>query len=675
MTSYIYNISDGSLAEWLSVHSDCEHLILKGTVTAASETLQQMNAAIIQSKIKLIDVADFHILANTENHEDYGDRMQKDPYFCLSYGWGDGYDGENSTLGLLEHAVANQDYSPRFLWNGQYLLSEDRCTLAFALLTDDDKNANGDMVAVIPETVVHIGRYAFIECESLSNIEVRASLKTIDDGAFFRCCSLDFSLPDSLEKLGFYAFAYCYGMRHITIPPKIDVIPIGCFAISYEIKLDSLSHVKRIEEAAFDNLNFSDVTLPEGILYIGAYNFTGVKFIHLPASLVELDRKFYQDSEWEMQKVPYVDVAHGNKYFYEKKGTLYRVDEDAPYLGEEFTPVQESKAGKKEEDDSLLVNTSRFVHERTYSLEELTTQYYSVAPINKNQTMFLVWNGKERYNNIVDQYGNEYFNKGKVSEIHFSFDHFILVDHKYVYPIDMKELLLNADLLEYEIDGCDNDGRLYVRIGDQPDEFYKDLYANDPPPQCWCIDVQGNPLFKKRYENLGRFDSQGFAPACVGKKWGVIDTSENVVIPFLYKAIGDFDSHGIAIVQQGSKKGYINRRGELVVPIRYNLFYREFGDADHAYAIIDRGREKGEYFVDRKGQVIGTFSPRSNHDRIYYSGFHIFHRDGLWGYCKQFSNDFSGCIFKDIRVVDDYCIEVSLDGAEYQRIDYFPPQP
>ena len=261
------------------------------------------------------------------------------------------------------------------------------------------------------------------------------------------------------------------------------------------------------------------------------------------------------------------------------------------------------------------------------------------------------------------------FNKRKlVKNILFSFDNFILVNKTAVYSTDMKELLLYSAILEYDIKDCDDDGRIYVMKGEPEDEFYKDIFPNNTPPQCWCIDVKGKPLLKNKYNGLKQFDSAGYAPACMGKLWGMIDKDENLVIPYAYKSIGYFDSKGMALVEKGNKKGYVNKRGELVIPFYYNFYYKEFRDDDYAYAIIYKGENAGEYFVDRNGKVLGKFHPRSEYDMIYEPGFHVFYNEGKYGYCKKFARDFSGCIYHDVKVIDEHHIEVSIDGVNYQKV-------
>lgn len=639
MQTYIYNIGDTDFMCCLNLHNDCEKLVLKGKVIDSQHRkhLKEIEQAISSKKIKEIDISNF----DSQKSVLYSDEYEDDWYES---------DDEDFGVNILAKMIENRNYATTFVWCGDAILSSD---LRIIVHHDPDKPV------VFPETVEIIGKYAFADMENLWKITLPEHLKVIDDYAFSNCHNLHtINFPKEISKLGEYAFYEC-DLQNLDFPPGIDHVPEGCFAGNFLMEVHLPSTVKRICAFSFGPY-MCDLWLPEGIEIIDVCAFGGIQFIHISSTVKTIDKEFYQDEDG-CCKIPYVDVASDNPYFFDKAGTLYKVGETAPYLGQEFMPEQE---------ESWLTQTSQFSYQNEYTFEELKKLYYSVEPVNSEQTMFLVWNGNERYNNIIDRYGNEYLNKKKVKDIIFSFDHFIIVNKTAVYSIDMKELLLYSAILEYDITGCDKEGRIYVRKGEPVDEFYKDIFPDQTPPECWCIDVKGNPLLKNRYNGLEPFDDDGFAPACMGKLWGMIDKDENVVIPYAYKSIGHFDSKGMALVAKGSKKGYVDRNGKMVIPCLYNSFYKKFNNDDYAYAMVYKGADAGEYFVRRDGENLGKFQPRSNNDKIYEKGFHIFFKGGKYGYCKQFARDFSGCIYQDIRLIDDYCIEVSADGVSYRQIRY-----
>lgn len=640
MRTYKYNIDDSGFSNWLNLHSDCEKLIIHGNVIGSRHRIQlkEIEHAIFSNRIKEVDISNLDAQKYTgvqDVDENEYDCNLEDEDFCVS---------------ILSKMVANKTYATDYVWCGDAILSSD-----LRIIIHHKPNTP----IVIPETVEIIGKHAFEGVDTLWKIVIPEQIKIIDDYSFANCDHLHtIVFPENISKIGKWAFCEC-DLHNVVFPKGLDYVPEGCFAENHLIEIQLPSTVKNICSYSFEQC-MSEMWLPEGIEIIDFCAFGGVQFIHIPATVKSINKEFYQDEDgW--CNIPYVDVSIDNPCFFDKAGTLYKVGETAPYLGNEFVPEQE---------ESWLTPTSQFSYEYKYTLEELKRLYYMVDPVNKEQTMFRIWNGQERYLNIIDQYRNEYLNKKIVKEILFSFDHFIIINNTAIYSTNMKKLLLYSAILEYDITGCDNEGRIYVKKGESVDEFYKDIFPNQTPPQCWCIDVNGNPLLKNKYNGLGHFDNNGYAPACMGKLWGMIDKDENVVIPYAYKSIGHFDSKGMALVAKGSKKGYVNKNGDMVIPFYYNFFYKEFHDDDYAYAMIYKGENAGEYFVGRNGENLGKFQPLSDNEGIHERKFHIFIKEGKYGYCKQFARDFSGCIYQNIKMIDDCCIEVSQDSILYRQVRY-----
>ena len=644
METCIYTIGNGGFREWIDGHPECRRVRLEGRLVADKHCweLVEIEKALYEKRIEAIDISNL-------------DAKEFDDCCMAAYGYGTDEDWDemperDGQIDVMLQMVQNIEYATDFVWCGDSLLSGD---LRVLICQKPAKSV------IVPETVEVIGKSAFFEKEGLERVVLPKNIKVVDDYAFAYCYGLYFErLPDTLRCIGKWAFQEC-GFGEIAIPDGIEEVAEGSFAWCMPTKISIPPTVKRIGAHAFEHCA-SDVWLPEGVEEIGPCAFGDVRLIHIPTTAREIDRQFYYDEDGYC-RVPYVDVAIGNKLFYDLKGSLYKVDDPEPYLGCVYEPRKE---------DTLLLPTSEFARERQYSIEELKELYYTVSPVDSEERMFHVWNGKERYANIVDRYGNEYLNKKLVKDIQVSFDHFIIVNNSYVYSIDMRGLLLSADMEEYRITGCDDEGRIYVMVGDEVDEFYAPLFPNAPLPQCWCIDVTGKPLLGNRYNGLGRFDGNGYAPACMGKLWGMIDRGENVVIPYAYKSIEPFDNEGMALAKKGSKYGYVGRDGETIRPFMYDFFYKKFEDGNYAYAEIYKGKNAGEYFVGRRGEILGKFQPRDKYEAIYEPGFHIIALDGKYGYCKQFALGFSGCIYRDIRVIDENQIEVSEDGISYQQVKH-----
>lgn len=83
----------------------------------------------------------------------------------------------------------------------------------------------------IPDGVVSIGDYAFMECVSLERVSFPGTLLTIGEGAFCSCDSLkSIYLPDSLTVLGDSAFRWCDSLKSVVIPGSVTEIGAGAFA-------------------------------------------------------------------------------------------------------------------------------------------------------------------------------------------------------------------------------------------------------------------------------------------------------------------------------------------------------------------------------------------------------------------------------------------------------------
>lgn len=77
-------------------------------------------------------------------------------------------------------------------------------------------------VVEIPEGVVAIGQDVFAWNDTVEEVYMPTTLKTIDDGAFFYCENLQaVHLNDGLEKIGFRAFYYNSKLKSITIPESV----------------------------------------------------------------------------------------------------------------------------------------------------------------------------------------------------------------------------------------------------------------------------------------------------------------------------------------------------------------------------------------------------------------------------------------------------------------------
>ena len=156
------------------------------------------------------------------------------------------------------------------------LLSSSVKTIGESAFEDSDLTA-----VALGGGVETIGSRAFADCCNLSGtLAIPNSVITIENNAFFCCCSLEnLKLGNSVQTIGSYAFASCCNLSGtLTIPD--GVTNIGDYAFFCCEMLESLvigENVQTISDAAFaDNSSFSGtITIPNNVTSIGEYAFSG----------------------------------------------------------------------------------------------------------------------------------------------------------------------------------------------------------------------------------------------------------------------------------------------------------------------------------------------------------------------------------------------------------------
>ena len=142
----------------------------------------------------------------------------------------------------------------------------------------------------IPDGVTSIGSYAFNQCSKLSRIILPASLKNISIGAFQKCSQLDSvyylgtdeqwaeitigSNNDPLINAG-YARTYTYNgfiYANITVSDTPSCIILGYVGDESEVVVPETINdvwVSRIVEGTFKGEQFTKITIPAGLDYLG----------------------------------------------------------------------------------------------------------------------------------------------------------------------------------------------------------------------------------------------------------------------------------------------------------------------------------------------------------------------------------------------------------------------
>ena len=130
----------------------------------------------------------------------------------------------------------------------------------------------------IPDSVISIGYYAFVNCTGLTSVNIPNSVTSIGDGAFNGCTGLtSINIPNSVINIGEYSFSDCTGLTSVNIPNSVT--SIGYYAFAYCTGLTFITipdSIISIENAAFQSCTgLTSITIPDSVTNIEHYAFSG----------------------------------------------------------------------------------------------------------------------------------------------------------------------------------------------------------------------------------------------------------------------------------------------------------------------------------------------------------------------------------------------------------------
>ncbi len=155
--------------------------------------------------------------------------------------------------------------------------------------------------AVIPETVVSIGDYAFAYRKNLSEIAIPSSVTAIGSYAFANCENLKtIEVSQSVKSIQSCVFKSCVSLTKATWRTLVSVTDSafeGCSALT-DVKL---SNVAKIGERAFSGcIGLKEIILPQSLTEIGEYAFnkTALASITLPQSIDKVGNGWFSDCKY-----------------------------------------------------------------------------------------------------------------------------------------------------------------------------------------------------------------------------------------------------------------------------------------------------------------------------------------------------------------------------------------
>lgn len=155
--------------------------------------------------------------------------------------------------------------------------------------------------AVIPETVVSIGDYAFAYRKNLSEIAIPSSVTAIGSYAFADCENLKtIEVSESVKSIQSCVLKNCVSLTKATWRTLVSVTDSafeGCSALT-DVKL---SNVAKIGERAFSGcIGLKEIILPQSLTEIGEYAFnkTALASITLPQSIDKVGNGWFSDCKY-----------------------------------------------------------------------------------------------------------------------------------------------------------------------------------------------------------------------------------------------------------------------------------------------------------------------------------------------------------------------------------------
>lgn len=128
-----------------------------------------------------------------------------------------------------------------------------------------------------PASLVSIEDYAFLGCENLRKIELPETLKSLGEGSFRECSSLEsMTIPSGVTRLPKFLFYWCENLKRVKLPAKLTAIERGCFCFCRSLESVSFpSGLKNIGMNAFSRCeSLEKIVVPSSVNELESYAFS-----------------------------------------------------------------------------------------------------------------------------------------------------------------------------------------------------------------------------------------------------------------------------------------------------------------------------------------------------------------------------------------------------------------
>lgn len=238
------------------------------------------------------------------------------------------------------------------------------CNYAFPLWSELDNGACYASCPLskihIPDSVTHIGDWAFSSCTKLKEINIPKSVKHIGNCAFEDCVSLlEVHIPDSVTYIGVGAFKNCSSVLSISVNPKnkyydsrcncnaIIETKNNCLIVGCQSAIvpDSVTHIGDRAFAVCQSL--LEVHIPDSVTSIGNEAFTAcssLSVIHIPNTVTYIgDKAFANCRKLKEINIPNSVSCIRDEVFYGCRSlSVIHIPNSVTKIGDEAFAVCES---------------------------------------------------------------------------------------------------------------------------------------------------------------------------------------------------------------------------------------------------------------------------------------------------------------------------------------------
>lgn len=225
------------------------------------------------------------------------------------------------------------------LGNWEYVLWEESGTMEMVSFPENAEEVpfrelpDGISSVQVADGITAIPDDAFWGCETLVDVTLSQTVRTIGKGAFGQCVNLtQVNIPEGVTSIGDSAFFLCGSLTQLTIPDSVTSIEGNPFQyMSAEIQVSSKNPVISVVDGVVFNKDHTRLIacpcskagayeIPEGVREIGAHAFQNcddLTDVTIPASVGSIERNPFAYAQLELKLSP------ENSYFSLVDGVLF----------------------------------------------------------------------------------------------------------------------------------------------------------------------------------------------------------------------------------------------------------------------------------------------------------------------------------------------------------------